>query len=115
MLLIRKKIIDVGCFSDSSPFKPKVKEESDDDLKEARMENGVEEVEGNVEPQDDDNDDDELDFAQDVADASEDIVNIGDDDEEDIEDTPRSGVGERDKVEQLIKIRDILGKTKDSV
>ena len=82
------------------------------------MEVGADEVESDVEPQDDYNglsDSDESDFAQDVADASEDIGDIGDDDEEDIEETPPSSGGDQDKVEPLIKVGDILGKTKDSV
>ena len=115
---IRRKIIDVDCLSESSPYKPKVKEESDDDVEEVRVEVGVDEVESDVEPQDDYNglsDSDESDFAQDVADASEDIGDIGDDDEEDIEETPPSSGGDQDKVEPLIKVDDILGKTKDSV
>jgi hypothetical protein len=115
---IRRKIIDVDCLSDSSPYKPKVKEESDDDVEEVRVEVGADEVESDVEPQDDYNglsDSDESDFAQDVADASEDIGDIGDDDEEDIEETPPSSGGAQDKVEPLIKVGDILGKTKDSV
>ena len=111
-------IIDVDWFSDSSPYKQKLKEQSDDDVDEVRVEDGVEEGESDVEPQDDHNglwDSDESDFAQDVADASVDIGDIGDDDEEDIEETPRSGGGEQDKVGPFIKVRDILGKTKDSV
>ena len=60
-------------------------------------------------------DSDESDFARDIAHASEDIGDIGDDDEEDIEETPPSSGGEQDKVELLIKVGDILGKTKDSV
>ena len=82
------------------------------------MEDGVEEVESDVEPQDGYNglsDSDESHFAQDVADASGDIGDIGDDDEEDIEETPPSSGGEHDKVEPLIKVGDILSKTKDSV
>ena len=106
---IRRKIIDVACLSGSSPSQ----EESDDDVEEVRVEDGVEEVERYFEPQDDNNgpsDSDESDFAQDVADASE-----GDDDDEDIEEPPPSSGGEQDKVEPLIKVGDILGKTKDSV
>ena len=66
------------------------------------MEVGADEVESDVEPQDDYNglsDSDESDFAQDVADAGEDIGDIGDDDEEDIEETPPSSGGAQDKVE----------------
>ena len=66
------------------------------------MEVGADEVESDVEPQDDYNglsDSDASDFAQDVADASEDIGDIGDDDEEDIEETPPSSGGDQDKVE----------------
>ena len=110
---IRRKIIDV----DSSPYKPKVKEESDDDVEEVRVEDGVDEVESDVQPQDDYNglsDSDESNFAQDVADATEDIGDISDDDEEDIEETPPSSGGEHDKVEPLIN-GDILGKTNVSV
>ena len=82
------------------------------------MEDGVDEVESDVEPQDDYNgllDSDESDFARDVADDGEDIGDIGDDDEGDIEENPPSSGGEQDKVEPLIKVGDILGKTKDSV
>ena len=78
----------------------------------------MDEVDSDVEPQNDYNglsDFDESDFAQDVADASEDIGDIGDDDEEDIEETPPSSGRDQDKVEPLIKVGDILGKTKDSV
>ena len=79
------------------------------------MEVGADEV---VEPQDDYNglsDSNESDCAQDVADASEDIGDIGDDDEEDIEETPPSSGGDQDKVDPWIKVGDILSKTKDSV
>ena len=82
------------------------------------MEDGVDEVESDVETQDYYNglsDSDESDFAQDVADPSEDIADIGDDDEEDIEEAPPVSGGEHDKVGPLIKVGDILGKTKDSV
>ena len=71
---IRRKIIDVDCLSEDSPYKPKIKEESDDDGQEVRVQDGVDEVEGDVEPQDDYNrlsDSDESNFAQDVADGSE--------------------------------------------
>ena len=115
---IGRKVIDVDLLNDSSPYKQKVKEQSDDDVDEVRVEDGVEEGESDVEPQDDYNglsDSDESDFAQDVADASVDIGDIGDDDEEDIEEAPRSSGGEQDKVEPFIKVGDILGKTKDSV
>ena len=81
------------------------------------MEDGVDEVESDVQPQDDYNglsDSDESNFAQDVADATEDIGDISDDDEEDIEETPPSSGGEHDKVEPLIN-GDILGKTNVSV
>ena len=63
------------------------------------MDDGVDEVESDVEPQDDYNglsDSDESDFAQDVADASEDIGDIGDDDEEDIEETSPSSGGDQE-------------------
>ena len=46
-------------------------------MEEVRVDDGVDEVESDVEPQDDHNgllDSDESDFAQDVADASEDIT-----------------------------------------
>ena len=118
MLPIRIKIIDDDCLSDSHPYKPNVKEKSDDDVEEMRVADGVEEVESDVEPQDDYiglPDSDESDFAQDVADVSEDIGDMGDDAEEDIEETCPTSGGEQDKVGLLIKVGDILGKTKDSV
>ena len=118
MLPMRRKIIDVDCLSDSSLYKPKVKEESDNDVEIMRIEDGVEEVESDVGPQDDANglsDSDESDFAQDVADDREDIGDTGDDDEEDIEKTTPSSGGEQDRVEASIKVGDIFGKTKDSV
>ena len=118
MLPMRRKIIDVDCLSDSSLYKPKVKEESDNDVEIMRIEDGVEEVESDVEPQDDANglsDSDESDFAQDVADDREDIGGTGDDDEEDIEKTTPSSGGEQDEVEASIKVGDIFGKTQDSV
>ena len=113
---IRRKTIDVDYLSNSSTYKRKVKEESNDDAEKVRVRDGVEEVEIDVEPQDDDNglsDFDESDFLQDVADASEDIEDIGN--EEDIEEPPTNSGGEHEKVEPLSKVGDILGKTKDTV
>ena len=120
----RRRIIDIDLLSDTSsptPLNPKLKEEPESDEGEIILVGEhVEDIEvSNVQDQDDDkglSDSDVSDLGQEDIDASKDIGDIGDDDDADDNDhPPESSIGDAKIDESLIKDRETLGKTKDSV
>ena len=120
----RRRIIDIDLLSDTSsptPLNPKLKEEPESNEGEIILvgEHVEDKEVSNVQVQDDDNglsDSDESDLGQEDIDASTDIADIGDhNDAEDNDHPPESSIGNAKMDESLIKVCDILGKTKDSV